>query len=76
MVSLVQQKEREEHNMTTKKFYIHLNDMEVIDKIEMEFPCFTVIEPVEMDFQEVIIQARAEDMEIIEKRIKKVVDRY
>lgn len=62
--------------MTTKRFYIHINDMEVIDKIEMEFPCFTIIEPVEMDFQMVTIQARNEDIEIIEKRIKKVVDKY
>jgi hypothetical protein len=42
----------------------------------MEFPCFIITEPVEMDFQMVTIQARNEDIEIIEKRIKKVVDRY
>lgn len=63
-------------DMTTKRFYIHINDMGVIDKIEMEFPCFIITEPVEMDFQMVTIQARNEDIEIIEKRIKKVVDKY
>ena len=62
--------------MTTKRFYIHINDMGVIDKIEMEFPCFIITEPAEMDFQIVTIQARNEDIEIIEKRIKKVVDKY
>ena len=62
--------------MTTKRFYIHINDMGVIDKIEMEFPGFIIIEPVEMDFQMVTIKARDEDIEIITKRIEKVVDKY
>ena len=63
--------------MTIKNFYIvHGEETDkILDAIEIEFPCWIMTEDIEMDFMKVTIKARTEDMEIIEKRIKKIVDK-
>lgn len=59
--------------MITKVYYIapeHKDEFyHVADQIMMNFPCFMSAQPVEMDWDEVTIQCRTEDIAAIEKQI-------
>lgn len=55
--------------MTTKILHIENSKeaFEAYEKIENTFPCWIDAIPIEMNYSEVIIRARAEDMASIEK---------
>lgn len=61
--------------MTTKTYYIE-NTAEldkVLEQIEEDFPCFVDRELIEMNYSEVSINARDEDISAIEKRLAPLV---
>lgn len=61
--------------MTTKTYYIENTTEldEVLEQIEKDFPCFVDRELIEMNYSEVSINARDEDISTIEKRLAPLV---
>jgi hypothetical protein len=61
--------------MTTKTYYIENTTEldEVLEQIEEDFPCFVDRELIEMNYSEVSINARDEDISAIEKRLAPLV---
>lgn len=61
--------------MTTKIYYIENTTEldEVLEQIEEDFPCFVDRELIEMNYSEVSINARDEDISAIEKRLAPLV---
>lgn len=61
--------------MTTKTYYIENTTEldEVLEQIEKDFPCFVDRELIEMNYSEVSINARDEDISAIEKRLAPLV---
>ena len=61
--------------MTTKTYYIENTTEldEVLEQIEEDFPCFVARELIEMNYSEVSINARDEDISAIEKRLAPLV---
>lgn len=61
--------------MTTKTYYIENTTEldEVLEQIEEDFPCFVDRELIEMNYSEVSINARDEDISTIEKRLAPLV---
>lgn len=61
--------------MTTKTYYIEntIELDEVLKQIEEDFPCFVDRELIEMNYSEVSINARDEDISAIEKRLAPLV---
>lgn len=57
--------------MMTKTYYIqNLAELDdILDKIEETFPCFVEREYIEMDYSEVSINARDEDIASIERML-------
>ncbi len=61
--------------MTTKTYYIENTTEldEVLEQIEEDFPCFVDRELIEMNYSEISINARDEDISAIEKRLAPLV---
>ena len=61
--------------MTTKTYYIENTTEldEVLEQIEKDFPCFVDRELIEINYSEVSINARDEDISAIEKRLAPLV---
>ena len=61
--------------MTTKTYYIENTTEldEVLEQIEEDFSCFVDRELIEMNYSEVSINARDEDISAIEKRLAPLV---
>lgn len=67
--------EREVTNMTEKTYYIENTAEldEAMENIENNFPCFTDREFIEMNYSQVTINAREEDIASIEKILAPLV---
>lgn len=55
--------------MTTLSFFAEYTEttLNLIDKVINDFPCFVKWESIEMNWMEITVKARAEDMASIEK---------
>lgn len=53
-------------------YFDNINEvMETVDKVKDNFPCFISVENLELNWAEVTVQARAEDMASIEREFSK-----
>lgn len=68
-------KKEEDNKMKTLDFFAEwtTKTAEILDKVAERFPLFMDIESVEMNYVEVTIQAREEDIASIERMIAEIV---
>lgn len=61
--------------MRTLDFFVEwtYNTAAVIDAVTDRFPCFVELKSVEMNWMEVIIEARQEDIASIERMIAEII---
>lgn len=53
-------------------YFDNINEvMETVEKVRDTFPCFISVETLELNWAEVTVQARAEDMASIEREFSK-----